>query len=200
MTWSNNGRSQSTILTSFMLASCLAVFKIGAYSSGKVSRKPSQHDPARISESQKLTPSQRHCKPGGYLECQELDVWAETDDKSLPADSSISKWCINQEEAAQKMGRSLRISGQDFKKQMEAAGFVNVEFREYKLPIGPWPKDPKLKEVGLFQLAGMLEGIDGLTLALWTRFLGWDEQEITVFLAKVKAEFKRASIHSFWPL
>ena len=142
----------------------------------------------------------RHCKPGGYLECQELDVCAASDDESLSDDSAIRKWCANQEEAAQKMGRSLRASGDTFKKQMEAAGFVNVEVREFKLPIGPWPKDPKLKEVGLFQLAAMLEGIDGLTLALWTRVLGFSEEEITVFLAKVKAEFRRSSVHSYWPL
>lgn len=98
------------------------------------------------------------------------------------------------------MGRSLRVTGDDFKKQMEAAGFQNVEVRKYKLPIGPWPLDPKLKEVGLFQLAAMLEGIDGLTLALWTRFLGWDDKEITVFLQQVKSEFKLAKIHSYWPL
>ena len=145
-------------------------------------------------------PDCRHCKPGGFLECQELDVYAATDDNSLSDDSAIRKWCANQEEAAQKMGRSLRVKGADFKKQMEDAGFQNVEVREYKLPIGPWPLDPKLKEVGLFQLAAMLEGIDGLTLALWTRFLGWDDKEITVFLHQVKSEFKRAKIHSYWPL
>lgn len=98
------------------------------------------------------------------------------------------------------MGRTLRVSGQDFKKEMEAAGFQNVEVREFKLPIGPWPKDAKFKEVGQFQLAAMLEGIDGLTLALWTRFLGWDENEIMVFLAQVKSEFRRAKVHSYWPL
>ena len=92
------------------------------------------------------------------------------------------------------------MTGDDFKKQMEAAGFQNVEVRKYKLPIGPWTLDPKLKEVGLFQLAAMLEGIDGLTLALWTRFLGWDDKEITVFLHQVKSEFKLAKIHSYWPL
>lgn len=98
------------------------------------------------------------------------------------------------------MDIALRFSGEEHKAKLEAAGFQNVEVRKYKLPIGPWPADKKLKEVGLFQLAAMLDGIDGLTLALWTRSLGWTEQEITVFLAKVKKEFRSSKVHSYWPL
>ena len=142
----------------------------------------------------------RHCKPGGWIELQELDVDARTDDNSFPEDSLIRKWCENQEEAAKKMGITLRFFGSEYKTMMEAAGFQDVEVREYKLPIGPWPADKELKEVGLFQLAAMLEGIDGLTLALWTRCLGWSEDEITVFLAKVKKEFRSSKVHSYWPL
>ena len=98
------------------------------------------------------------------------------------------------------MGITLRFFGEEHKATLEAAGFQNVEVRNYKLPIGPWPADKKLKEVGIFQLAAMLEGIDGLTLALWTRFLGWSEREIATFLAKVKLEFRSSNVHSYWPL
>ncbi|MCJ1260618.1 hypothetical protein MMC22_000480 [Lobaria immixta] len=144
--------------------------------------------------------SLRHCKPGGWVECQELDVDARTDDNSFPEDCQITKWCENQEEAAKKAGLTVRISGDVLKKQMEDAGFVNVVSREFKIPIGTWPADEKLREAGAFQLVAMLEGIQGLTLAFWTRFLGWSEEAIEVTLAKVRAEFKSRKIHSYWPL
>lgn len=102
--------------------------------------------------------------------------------------------------AAQKAGVTVRISGEVLKKQMEDAGFVNVVSREFKIPIGLWPADEKMRETGAFQLVAMLEGIQGLTLAFWIRFLGWTEEEIEVFLAKVRTEFKSTKIHSYWPL
>lgn len=134
------------------------------------------------------------------MEAQEISVDAKTDDNSFPENSYIRKWCDNQEEAAQKMGISLKLSGEEIKAHMEAAGFQNVEIRGFKIPIGPWPADKKLKEVGVFQLAGMLEGMEALTLALWTRYLGWDQKEVAGFLTEVRKEFRSAKVHSYWPL
>ena len=134
------------------------------------------------------------------MECQELSVEARSDDGSLPEDSYIRKWCTNQEAAAQKSGLTLKVSGEFLKKQMTEAGFKNIVVREFKLPVGDWPADPRLRDVGRFQLAAMLDGIHGLTIALWTRFLGWTAQEVEVFLAMVRPEFKSRHIHCYWPL
>ena len=46
----------------------------------------------------------------------------------------------------------------------------------------------------------MLEGLEALTLRLWTKSLDWSITEIEVALAKEKGEFKRRDIHSYWPL
>lgn len=142
----------------------------------------------------------RHCKPGGWIECQELDVDARTDDGSFPTDSWIRKWCENQEAGAQKAGLTIRISGESLKRQMESAGFTNIVVQEFKIPIGPWPEDLKMRNIGAFQLVAMLEGLEALTLRLWTKHLDWSTTEIEVALAKVKGEFKRKDIHSYWPL
>jgi len=134
------------------------------------------------------------------MECQELVVDAQSDDESLPEDSNIRKWCANQEAAAQKAGLTLKISGELLRKRMTEAGFENIVVREFKLPVGPWPADSRLKEIGRFQLVAMLEGIYGLTIALWTRFLGWNAQEVELFLALVRNEFKSIKVDCYWPL
>ena len=134
------------------------------------------------------------------MEAQEISVDAKTDDNSLPENSYIKQWCDNQEAAAQNMGISLKLTGEEIKEHMVSAGFQNIVVREYKIPIGPWPADKKLKEVGLFQLAGMLEGMEALTLGLWTRYLGWDEREIAVILAQVRKEWRNPKVHTWWPL
>ena len=46
----------------------------------------------------------------------------------------------------------------------------------------------------------MLDGLHGLTIALWTRVLGWTEQEIEVFLAGVRKEWRDGKVHTHWPL
>jgi len=55
---------------------------------------------------------------------------------------------------------------------MESVGFTNIVVREFKIPIGPWLEDVKLRIMGAYQLVAMLEGLEALTLRLWTRHLG----------------------------
>ncbi|KAL8969304.1 MAG: hypothetical protein Q9183_002062 [Haloplaca sp. 2 TL-2023] len=141
----------------------------------------------------------KHLRPGGYIECQELDVTVETDDKSLPDPSAITTWCRNQEEAMQKLGMSLRVTGDGLKTQMLQAGFEDVVVKKLKLPIGQWPQDKNLRNAGAFQLVAMLEGISGLTIALWTRFLGWKAEDVELELLKVKKEFQNNAYHGYWP-
>lgn len=142
----------------------------------------------------------KHCKPGGWVESQEMDLQILTDDDSLPKDSYVKKWCENCEEGMQKMGNTLRITGHQLAEKMRKAGFINVTVQQFKIPIGTWPADPKMRETGTFQLVAMLDGLQGLTLALWTRALGWTAEEIEVFLAKCRDEWKNRKVHSYWPL
>ena len=74
---------------------------------------------------------------------------------------------------------TLLMSGESLKQQMEDAGFENVVAREFKIPIGSWPADAKMKETGSFQLVAMLEGIHGLTVDFWVNLLGWSVEEVS---------------------
>jgi len=84
------------------------------------------------------------------------------------------------------------------KQRMEEAGFVNVEEHILKLPVGPWPRDPRLKKVGLFEMINMTEGMQGLTVMLWTRCLGWTAAEVELFLMDVRNEVKNRKIHCYY--
>jgi hypothetical protein len=81
---------------------------------------------------------------------------------------------------------------------LEEGGFVNVHCEERPCPIGPWPKDKKLKQIGIFFLHQFLEGaIDGYSLALFTRMGGWSEAETQILLAHVRKEFKSNKMHVY---
>ena len=58
-----------------------------------------------------------------------------------------------------------------------------------QLPLSPWHNDPRMKEIGRIRGVAMNEGVEGYSLALYTRFLGWSPTEVRILLAKVRSEF-----------
>jgi hypothetical protein len=119
------------------------------------------------------------------------------DDESLPPNSAIHEWFQLLNEGAVKSGSSLRLKPSHLVEAMEEAGFVNIEVKEFKLPIGPWSNDRSLKEPGLLCLISMLDGLSGISAGLFTRYLGWDMNQLEVFLSAVRAEWKQKKIHTY---
>lgn len=80
------------------------------------------------------------------------------------------------------------------------AGFVNVTHKRIKLPLGPWAKDPDLKEVGTCNLIQTLSGLEGFSIRMLCGVGGWSMQEVNVLLAKVREEMKRPGMHQQYDL
>jgi len=51
-----------------------------------------------------------------------------------------------------KSGRRSHVLSSDMKADLEKAGFVDIRKTDKKQPLGPWPKDPRLKQVGSLAL------------------------------------------------
>lgn len=83
---------------------------------------------------------------------------------------------------------------------MKDAGFVDVTVQEFKLPIGLWPVEPRLREAGKFALGSMLAGLHGISLAIFTRFLKWDVEEMNLLLERVGGEWRLRAVHCYWPV
>lgn len=54
-------------------------------------------------------------------------------------------------------------------------------------PLGPWPKDPVLKEVGALSHIALKEDAEGYVLYM-ASILGWSNMEIQVYLAQFRQE------------
>jgi SAM-dependent methyltransferase len=137
--------------------------------------------------------------PGGYLEMVDLSYPIKTIDNTFPENSALSKWSDLFMEACEKVGRSATCA-QLYKEQMIAAGFTNVVETKYIWPSNRWPKDKKLKELGMWQLENLSGGLEAITAALWTRVLGWTKEETDVMIAQVRNELKDTKIHSYWDI
>ena len=55
---------------------------------------------------------------------------------------------------------------------MTEAGFEEIRELRFKWPIGGWPKDKKMKEIGRYNAASWDQGMEGWVLYLFTEHLG----------------------------
>ncbi|CAI4214099.1 unnamed protein product [Parascedosporium putredinis] len=63
-----------------------------------------------------------------------------------------------------------------------------------------WPKDSKLKELGQWCFENIDTGLEAISNAIFTRFLGWTKEDLDAFLAEVREDMKNHDIHSYWPM
>ncbi|OAP58043.1 hypothetical protein AYL99_07133 [Fonsecaea erecta] len=137
-----------------------------------------------------------HLRPGGWFEQVEYSVDWIADDDSIPEGHIFRKSSELYVEAGERNGKTFRIL--DLQKDyVQQAGLINVTERRYKMALGPWPKDEKQKEIGRWHLFEADRGLEGWTLALFTRVLGWTLEEVQVFLAQVRQGFRDRSVHAY---
>ncbi|PSN69549.1 S-adenosyl-L-methionine-dependent methyltransferase [Corynespora cassiicola Philippines] len=132
--------------------------------------------------------------PGGWVELQDFNTHGYSEDSSAGEDNMVLKFCDVFNKACDKMGRS-GSPGQHLKGWVEAAGFTNVHHKVYKVPIGPWAKDKKLKQIGALYLINLTELLEAALLGLLTRVEGWTPEEVQVFMAQVRNDLKKKSVH-----
>ncbi|CAI6306338.1 unnamed protein product [Periconia digitata] len=135
-------------------------------------------------------------KPGGYLELQEPIARFECDDGSFAQAKDLYQWQELCNQAAMKFGKLMQSAG-ELKGKLLAAGFVDVHERILKVPIGPWPKDPKMKELGRYHREQLAQGIGPYTLGFLGKVQGWSEDECKVITAKVISQMRNPKIHTY---
>ncbi|KAK1452035.1 hypothetical protein CMEL01_06609 [Colletotrichum melonis] len=138
-------------------------------------------------------------EPGGWIEVQEIDLYPTSDDGTLRSDSALQKWADLLKEGSEKLGRPFPDIP-SLKGLMVEAGFVDVQMTRTKWPINPWPKDPKWKEIGIWNCENLLSGLEGFSMAALTRGHDWSRDEVNVFLMGVRKDIKDRNVHGYWPI
>ena len=108
------------------------------------------------------------------------------------------------------------------------AGFIDVEEKKFKVPVGTWPKDPKLKELGQWNLLFCLEGLESWSLYLlsmglkvtscyclknlerrcymtrvvccWADEKQWSYEEIQVHIMTMRKELLKKKNHAYYDM
>ncbi|KAF2463807.1 S-adenosyl-L-methionine-dependent methyltransferase [Lindgomyces ingoldianus] len=129
-------------------------------------------------------------KPGGWVEFQDFDTMFYTSSNGdYKPGNLVEEWASKIREGLKKFGVEPD-PGPKIEGWVKDAGFVNIQSKTLPFPIGTWPKDKMLKEVGAFNLIQFLDNLEGMTLRIYTNAWGWSPEEVKVLCAKLRPAFK----------
>ncbi|KAL2679381.1 hypothetical protein Neosp_010155 [[Neocosmospora] mangrovei] len=145
-----------------------------------------------------FTQAYRCCRPDGWVESFEPSPFFTSDDGTVKEESALGQWGKFFIEGGKKFGMNFTIVEDDVQvKAMEAAGFVDIHTFEYKTPVGGWPKDAHLKELGHFGRHVALSDTEGVVLFM-ANTLGWTEAEVQVYIAHFRKEINSGKYHPYY--
>ena len=135
-------------------------------------------------------------KPGGWLEVQEVLFPLRCDDDSAAPDSPFLIWGANVQEAASRVGIDT-LAAEKFKTQLHSLGFTNIRQERVMWAVGSWPRGKKEKEIGKYTQFNIASGLQGLSMALFTRHLGWSREAVEINLIEVRKDVMDRSKHFY---
>jgi hypothetical protein len=101
--------------------------------------------------------------------------------------------------AAQTLGLNLEASN-SFAALLAAAGFVDIQRETFAWPLGRWPRDKNMKEMGQWAQQNFLNGLSGFSLAYFTRGFGWQKPQVEELVEKVREQALSRKSHAYLPI
>jgi hypothetical protein len=111
---------------------------------------------------------------------------------------AVDKWLTLVQQGLLKLGPDLNSTTR-LANDLREAGYVNVEERIFKVPIGIWAKNKTLKMIGLYLRTVIFEGLQAISLAAFVKGLGWSQQEMEVLLVDVRKDLSDVTKHTYFP-
>ncbi|PGG95279.1 hypothetical protein AJ79_10145 [Helicocarpus griseus UAMH5409] len=136
-----------------------------------------------------------HLKPGGFVEFNDSSIPIYSEDGTVTPDYKVSEMLQSLAAASDKIGLNMDPAP-SLKGWVEDAGFINVEQKILRLPIGTWPKNKRLKLIGAMMASHYIEGVEAFTLIPFTEVLGWSTAEVDELNAQVRDAVQTKGIHA----
>ncbi|EXM17997.1 hypothetical protein RAB80_010118 [Fusarium oxysporum f. sp. vasinfectum] len=123
-------------------------------------------------------------KPGGWVEFHETANTLYSEDKSLRSDNALVQLMEGLMKACENIGRTFDPAP-SLQKWAKEAGFTQVTEQRVRLPVGRWPKDKRLRDIGTLMAANFYKGVQRFTAKTFRDILGWSEDEVEILNASV---------------
>ncbi|RFN46890.1 s-adenosyl-l-methionine-dependent methyltransferase [Fusarium flagelliforme] len=108
-----------------------------------------------------------HVRPGGWVESLDIDIETRSENPKVQNDPNhiFYKWYQLFFECGRKTGRTFEIARDGRQEEyMREAGFTDLVAKSWKVPIGGWPHDEKLKQIGFYNGAFVDQSLDGFAI------------------------------------
>ncbi|KAF1815802.1 S-adenosyl-L-methionine-dependent methyltransferase [Eremomyces bilateralis CBS 781.70] len=133
-------------------------------------------------------------KPGGWVEFMDFTM---TFNKASPSGHfergcPVDKWTVELKDLMHGIGLDPE-PGPKLLGWFKDTGFTNINQKTFHIPVGTWPKDKTMKEIGTINAIQFMENLEGFTLRPLT-MKGWKREEIMVFIADVRKDFKNSKL------
>ncbi|KAI2467618.1 S-adenosyl-L-methionine-dependent methyltransferase [Annulohypoxylon bovei var. microspora] len=151
---------------------------------------PAIQDPPGVCEQ-----SFSHLRPGGWIEVQDFGGIVKCDDDTLPIDSLLTQFYDMTTEALSKRGIRWTIAN-NIEEVLRDVGFVNIQCKRFKCPIGIWPKAKRLRLVGLYMKSAFGDLIDALAPRIFP-VLSKSPQQMKEFLTSAQDELQTTNAHIY---
>lgn len=101
-------------------------------------------------------------------------------------------------ECMARAGRRLFV--EEYAQAFRTVGLVNVTERIFVWPVSPWPqgiRNEYARELGRWTRKTLLDGLEGLSMALMTRYGGMSKDEVVRLVENVKADLWNTRYHVY---
>ncbi len=136
--------------------------------------------------------------PGGYFEMLDFDAkyrCIDTSDEGTP----LRKYSDIMITGAEKLGKVI-THAPNYKRYFEEAGFVDVVEERFQWPFNTWPKGKYYKTLCMWYNKDMQEGMEGMTMAGFTRAHGMKKEEVQEMVRLVRSNIDDKKIHAYLPM
>jgi hypothetical protein len=120
--------------------------------------------------------------------------WRCFDDTDIS--TTLRKWSDLMISGAEKLGKNV-TDAPNYKRYFQEVGFVDVVEKKFQWPMNPWPKGKYYKTLGRGYNQDLHEGLEGITMAIFTRAHGMKKEEVQEMVMEVRRNIDDKNLHNY---
>jgi SAM-dependent methyltransferase len=136
--------------------------------------------------------------PGGYIQLRDpiMPFKFHGCPPNPEPECALAEWGHLIVDAAARTGRRWD-NARHYERWLREIGFVEVTALPELIPLSPWTRSRRMKYISLWLQHNMLQAMEAISMALFTRVLGWDVERLKEFLERVKVDIKDTRLHAY---
>lgn len=135
--------------------------------------------------------------PGGYVEFQDYYCRLGCVDDTMRG-TALERWTHMYVEGGRRLGRDM-LAPKRYRQWLTEAGFEDVTEEKRAIPGNAWPRGKEAKMMGVWQMTNFLDGLQAVSMRIFTKGLGMAPEEVELFLVDVRKDIKNHGIHFYFP-